>query len=388
MDVDIAIIGAGPAGLCLAQVLSGQGLQIALIEKQSRAALADPAFDGREIALTHSSHHLLQRMGLWDRLPIDDLSPLRDARVFNGPSPFALHISAQGSTRDQLGWLVPNHRIRQAAYEGVAECGDVTLIDNARVLALDTDSQCARITLDDGRTIQAKLAVAADSRFSDARRAMGIGARMRDFGKTMLVARVAHEKPHHHAAWEWFGYGQTLALLPLNGDRASVVVTLPQHAMQRLVALDDAQFGLEMQHRFQDRLGAMQLLGSRHTYPLVGVYANQFVGQRFALVGDAAVGMHPVTAHGFNLGLRSIETLARSVKEAIAHGQDIAAPALLSRYERSHRAASLPLYLATNLVASLYTDDRTPARLVRNATLRAANLLAPFKRAIATHLTA
>jgi ubiquinone biosynthesis UbiH/UbiF/VisC/COQ6 family hydroxylase len=231
--------------------------------------------------------------------------------------------------------------------------------------------------------------VAADSRFSDTRRAMGIPASMHDFGKTMLVLRMQHEVPHEQVAWEWFGHGQTLALLPLHDPHtSSVVLTLPPQAMQALLALDDAALELAMAERFQQRLGAMRVAGPRCAYPLVGVYAKRFVAERFALIGDAAVGMHPVTAHGFNFGLLGQDTLARELRAAVAAGRSICSPALLQRYGRAHRRATLPLYLATQMLAGLYTDDRRPARLVRKLALGAGARLGPFKRLVMSGLTA
>ena len=191
-----------------------------------------------------------------------------------------------------------------------------------QVTGIQTDAQSARLTLAGGETLSARLVVAADSRHSSTRRAMGIAADMHDYGRTMLVCNMTHERPHEETAWEWFDHGQTLALLPMNPDpvsgrpRSSVVLTLPHQAIQPLLGLDEAAFGLEMTRRFGGQLGDMRLVSTRHAYPLVGVWARRFVAQRFAVVGDAAVGMHPVTAHGFNLGLRSIDTLSKALDPA------------------------------------------------------------------------
>lgn len=386
-DVDVAIVGAGPAGLCLARSLAGAGLSIALLERQALPALREAAFDGREIALTHTSRRILEELDIWPRIDAADISLLRDARVLNGSSSFALDITAQDGRSEQLGWLVPNFLIRRAAFEAVAACDDVALHAEVEVRGLRHLDDAVELQLSDGKTLRAVLLVAADSRFSGTRKMLGIGAQMRDFGREMMVCRVEHELPHQHVAMEWFRYGQTLALLPLNGDRASVVLTLPGHEMQALQALDDAALGQEFERRFDGRMGKMQVIGSRHVYPLVGVYAEKFVGRRCALVGDAAVGMHPVTAHGFNLGLLGQQRLAREVLAAHRAGRGPACPAALRRYERGHRMTARPLYLATTLVAGMYGDERPPARLARDAALRLAQHVTPFRRLIAAHLT-
>ena len=384
---DVAIIGAGPAGLCLARALSGQGLSIVLLERQAENALADPAFDGREIALTHASQALLEQLGLWQRLPAEEVAVLRDAQVLNGPSLFALKIEAGQAGAERLGHLVANRAIRRAAYEAVQACADVQLRCAAAVTAIRHREREVELELAGGELLRTRLLVAADSRFSETRRQLGIGARLKDFGKTMLVCRMDHEKPHRQTAWEWFGYGQTLALLPLNGEQSSVVLTLPPREIERLRALDEDAFAREMERRFDRRLGAMRLASERHAYPLIGAYAEKLVGPRCALIGDAAVGMHPVTAHGFNFGLGSVQRLSAAVLAAKARREDIAAPAVLARYARQHRLATWPLYQATNLLVDVYTDDRLPLKLLRGAGLRVAQGLLPLKKGIARHLT-
>jgi ubiquinone biosynthesis UbiH/UbiF/VisC/COQ6 family hydroxylase len=385
---DVVIIGAGPAGLCLARALSGHGLSVVVLERQAEHELAEPAFDGREIALTHASQALLEKLGLWQRLPADEIAVLRDAQVLNGPSLFALKIRAEQAGAERLGHLAANRAIRRSAFDAVAECADVQLRCGVKVGAIRHREREVELELVNDEVLRTRLLVAADSRFSETRRQLGIGARLKDFGKTMLVCRMEHEKPHRQTAWEWFGYGQTLALLPLNGNRSSVVLTLPPREIERLRGLDEEAFAREMERRFDRRLGAMQLVSERHAYPLIGAYADRLVGPRCALIGDAAIGMHPVTAHGFNFGLGSVRRLTEAVLAAHARREDIAAPALLSRYERQHRLATWPLYQATNLLVDMYTDDRLPVRLLRGAGLRVAQGLLPLRKEIARHLTA
>ena len=389
MPFDIVIIGAGPAGLCFARSLAGSGLRIALVERQEEAALMAPADDGREIAITHHSQRLLRELGLWQRLHEEEIGTLRDALVLDGDDRDGLVFHHDEAGKPQLGWLLSNHAIRRAAYAEVMTLPEVERITGARVGSVRSGADGAEVDLDNGDTLRAQLVVAADSRFSETRRAMGIAAGMHDFGKTMLVLRMQHDVPHEQVAWEWFGVGQTLALLPLHDPHtSSVVLTLPPQQMQALLALDDAALEVAMAERFQQRLGSMRVVGPRCVYPLVGVYANRFVDERFALIGDAAVGMHPVTAHGFNFGLLGQDTLARELRAALAAGQPLWEQAPLRRYERQHRRATRPLYLATQMLADLYTDDRRPARALRKLALGAGARLGPFKRLVMSGLTA
>lgn len=387
MTIDVAIVGAGPAGLCLARALDGLGLKIRLFDGAAEGDLAEPAEDGREIALTHPSQALLERIGIWQRLDATTLSELRDAAVFDGESPRPMRISHADGGSDRLGTLVANHRIRKAAWEAVAEQAGVEVEAGVRVEGTALTATGRRLELCGGRSVEADLVIAADSRFSSLRRAAGIGSRMRDFGSSMLLAHMRLERDHEHVAWEWFGYDRTLALLPLVGRRASAVITLPHEQAARLAECDEADFNREVTAMYRHRLGEMQLDSRRHLYPLVGVWPDRLVAERLALVGDAAVGMHPVTAHGFNLGLKGIEILSRAMHSAAGRGLPVFDRSLLSTYQRRHRMASLPLYLATATVVGLYTNDHLPARLLRRSVLRVANRIAPFRQAVAGQLT-
>lgn len=394
MDFDIALIGAGPAGLSMARALSGTGLRIALIEQQPAAAFADPADDGREIALSQRSLRLLRQFGLWEHIPADAIYPLEQAAVFNGDGRSPLRVRPlPGQTA--LGALVPNHHIRRAAWEAVRDQDGLTLLDGRQLAAIDMQVDGVRVALRPTaaageaapQTLQARLLLAADSRFSTARRMLGVAADSHDFGKTMLVCRMEHAQPHRHTAWEWFGFGQTLAVLPLSEGLCSVVLTLPQREMDAVTAMSDAAFADDIARRLQHRLGDMRCAGQRRTYPLVGVYAQRFAGARFALIGDAAVGMHPVTAHGFNFGLHGVDLLAAELRGALRAGADIGAAEHLQRYARAHRRATRALYLATQAIATLYTDDRSPARQLRALALDAARRFAPLRLGIAAALS-
>ncbi|MFC7335187.1 5-demethoxyubiquinol-8 5-hydroxylase UbiM [Rhodocista pekingensis] len=385
IDCDIAVIGAGPAGLAFARGLAGSGLSVTLVERSPEAALAEPAFDGREIALTHRSVRTLQALGAWDRIPAAETAPLREALVLDGNAPVVLTFTPE--TRGApLGTLVPNHLIRRALWESVQAAGCAQVLSGVAVATVTAGEDGAGLTLADGRTVTARLVVAADTRFSEARRQLGIAATMQDFGRSMLVARVAHEKPHGGIATEWFGHGQTIAMLPLNGDVSSLVLTLPSARIEALMKADEAAFNAEVTQRTERRWGALRLVGSRHAYPLVATYADRFVAPRFALVGDAAVGMHPVTAHGFNFGLSGAQRLGMEIRAGLARGRDAADPGGLRRYEVAHRAATWPLFTATNAIASLYTDDSVPARLLRGAVMRLGSALAPARRLVTAQL--
>lgn len=383
MTYDAAIIGAGPAGLTLAGALARAGLSVALIDPADAGTLADPPDDGREIALTALSRELLTHWRQWPLLAPDEITAMHEAQVFDGDAPVPMSVRAPDGA-DALGWMVSNRALRRIAYQAAADATGIDWHLGRRARGLERGPDGARVRLDDGRTLDARLVVAADSRFSEARRMAGLSARHRDFGRSMLVCRMRLERPRPGIAWECLDYGQTLALLPLGGDLASVVITLPSAEIARLQALSAEDFARETAERYRGRLGAMRLEGGRHVYPLVGVCPDRLVADRFACVGDAAIGMHPITAHGYNLGLRGIGMLVPRIRAAAETGGDIAAPALLADYEREFQAISRPLYLATQSIVRLYTDDRPPARLLRRAGLRFGAGFAPFRQML-TH---
>jgi ubiquinone biosynthesis UbiH/UbiF/VisC/COQ6 family hydroxylase len=384
---DIAVIGAGPAGLALARALKDSGLKVILCESSSAAELKSPKPDGRDIALTHLSRNLMTELGLWQKLPQKEINPLKQARVINGTSPYFLHFEKPDAPDATLGWLVPNYLIRSAAYAAVTACKNVEIKTDCPVKLVKTDADGATLTLEKGGQIRARLAVAADTRFSQTRRQVGIATRMRDFGRSVIVCRMSTQLSHQDIAYECFIDEQTLAVLPLAGRNCSVVVTLPSYEAARLQAMPPAEFAQYVEERFQSRVGKMKLTGERVLYPLVATYADKFYGERIALVGDAAVGMHPVTAHGFNFGLRGAVDLAQRIAAAADVGGDIGAKEILAAYSRQHRKATRPLYLATNGLVEIYTKDNLPARLLRRGLLHLGNALPPVKRILMSQLT-
>ncbi|MBT9494032.1 MAG: 5-demethoxyubiquinol-8 5-hydroxylase UbiM [Paucibacter sp.] len=385
---EVLIVGAGPAGLSMACALADAGITCCVLEANSLASLQNPADDGREIALTHKGIAILQGLKQWQDLPAAEIAPLRRAHVFNGDAHQHLAFDAEGSGRKVLGRLVSNHWLRRVAYQGALKRpGLIRIRAEAQVAQVRLGAQAATISLADGEELSAPLLIAADSRFSAIRRQAGIGVEMRDFGRSVIVCRIQHSQANQGIALECFHYGHTLALLPLNGDCSSLVLTLPADRANAMMNWDEAQFMQWVGTELRGRLGALQPLGARHLYPLVATYAHRFAAERLALVGDAAVGMHPVTAHGYNFGLYGVELLAGLLGAAKQAGQDLGGAAALERYATEHRRATWAIYQGTNAVVRLFTDERPAARLLRRGVLQIAQALPPLKAVISAQLT-
>ena len=386
-DYDVVIIGAGPAGLSFACSLAEKKIRVLIVERSSIDSISNPQPDGREIAITHQSRKILYELGVWSLIDGDEVSLMKEAKVYSGSSNSLLNFDAKKSSIEALGYLVPNYLIRKGLYERVLQANNVDIVSDISVEDINTNNAGAEVTLSDGKNLKSSLVVAADSRFSELRRKMGIPSLMKDFSKVMIVTRMEHEKNHNHVALECFNYGHTLALLPLNGNVSSVVLTVSADNAKEILSLSETKFNEMATEGFKQKLGQMKQIGERYSYPLIGVYAQKFKAKRFALVGDAAVGMHPVTAHGFNLGLKGQDLLSFAVKRAFDHGLDIGSDEVLNNYERKHINFSRLMYFGTNGVVALFTNDTFVAKRIRKLVLKFANRFPPVKSLITSHLT-
>jgi ubiquinone biosynthesis UbiH/UbiF/VisC/COQ6 family hydroxylase len=384
---DIVIIGGGPAGLSFACSMIGTDVKVLVVEKSNLESISNPQADGREIALTHLSLRILKKLGVWDLVDHAQVSLLKEAKVFDGDSPSLLNFKSEDSSIEALGYLVPNYQVRKALYQRVENADNITVMTEAMVDNVEYHEIYSDVLFADGNVIKTKLVIAADSRFSNIRRKVGIPALMKDFSKVMIVTKMEHENSHNNIALECFDYGQTLALLPMVGNISSIVLTVATDKSQAMLDMSEEDFNAKITQDFKGELGQMTQSGERHSYPLVGVHAQTFIANRFALIGDAAVGMHPVTAHGFNLGLRGQDILATLIKEAVSHGQDIGSKSLLKLFEKKHINLTRLMFFGTNGIVALFTNDAPVIKQVRRFVLKFAEHFPPIKYLISNHLT-
>jgi len=377
---DIVVVGGGPTGIAFACGFAETNVRVAIVDKLPREVIANPKIDGREIALTHHSVKILKKLNVWRHISSKLISVIKEARVLDGDSTYFLNFSHQEIQKECLGYLIPNHVIRKNLYKRLRDLSNITLINKAECLSININKQYASIVLSNGKKIKTSLVVAADSRFSKMRSKMGISAFTRNFNKNMIVCRMEHEKPHQSIAYEFFRYNQTQASLPYIKNQSGIITTATKDLTSALMKMDKKKFNKEMENSFNNFFGKMKLLGKRYSYPMVTTYAKKFVSHRFAVIGDAAVGMHPVTAHGFNLGLKGLEILINEVKAAIKSKTDIGLTAILRNYQSKLHRVAAPVYLATNAIINLYTSTILPAKLTRQFILRFVNIVKPVKQ--------
>jgi len=387
MKYDIIIIGSGPVGLSLAKALSLLDLRICIVDQQSEAILSSPLDDGREVAITHLSKKILSELGSWQLIDEESIALIKEAKVLNGLSPYSLHFSHQETDQATLGHLIPNRLIKAAAYKVIQNLENIHCMTETKVKEFSINDTGTLVTLDSGETIDSDMIIAADGRLSGSRRQMGIPAEVKDFGKTVIVCKMNHEKPHNNTAYECFHYGRTLAVLPMAGNYCSVVITISSDKATEIMKMTDEKFNQDIQNRFNNRLGDMTVCGEKFSYPLYASHADYFHSERFVLVGDAAVGMHPVTAHGFNLGLRGSYNLANIIGTALDKNTPYYSKDVLKEYNQKHQLITRPLYYGTNVLVDLYNSDRVTAKLLRRLALRFGNNFWPVKKLIMDQLT-
>ena len=386
MKFDLVIIGAGPTGLSIACALAKTKLKIAIIEKNSSSKFAKPQIDGRDIALTHRSKNILKKFGIWKFINSKIISPVKEARILDGDSPRYLHFDHIKTVKDCLGYLVPNQIIKKAVYKKLQTLKKIKIFSENEVSKIISNKFLSKVYLKNKKILESKLTVVADGRLSKNREKLGIYANKTNFGTSMTVFRMKHQLNNNNIASEYFHYTQTLAVLPIQRNLSSIVITLQNDKSKIFLNMTKEKINQKIENDLKRKFGKMSLIGKKYTYPMLTVYSNEFFRDRCVLVGDAALSMHPITAQGFNLGLIGIDILQNEIKNALINKIDLGDTSVLKRYEKKFRKISLPIYLATNGIAKLYTNQSFPTKIVRKTVLRLGNIIWPIKNAIMDEL--
>ncbi|WP_375204680.1 UbiH/UbiF/VisC/COQ6 family ubiquinone biosynthesis hydroxylase [Hyphococcus sp.] len=386
---DIVIIGGGPAGGLASLALAAQGFSCALVDAADPAVMRAEAFDGRTSAISYASARVFKRLGLWDAIA-PDAEPIRDILVTDGRaksrfsegavSNFSLHFDSRELGEDQpLGWIVENKVIRDALFDAIERTENIALFAPAMRAATKFNPENAIVDLADGRQLIAKLVVAADGRRSPLRAEAGIKTNDWRYNQTGIVASVAHEKPHHGVAQEFFLPAGPFAILPMTHNRSSLVWTEDAGAAPAYMALSDEKFRIEIENRFGPYLGAIEPAEPRWSYPLAFTLAQSYAAPRLALIGDAAHAIHPIAGQGYNLGIKDIAALADVLSEGRDVGLDIGAMTVLHNYQKWRRFDSAALALGCDSLVRLFSNDIGPLRLARSLGMSAVGRVKPLR---------
>ena len=384
IQVDVVIAGGGLVGLTLGVALAGAGIETAVVDGAPSEAMKDAAFDGRVSSIALGSRRVLDGIGVWPALA-DDAQPILEIRVSDGDAPLFLHYDHEAVGSDPLGYIVENRSIRAALLERAAALAALRHLAPASVEALEPAAGAVQARLADGRCVRARLAVAADGANSGLRTAAGIETVRWSYEQTGIVCTVLHERPHRGIAHERFLPAGPFAILPMTGDRSSLVWTERAALAPSLMEASSEVFARELGARFGDFLGALEPTGPRWSYPLRLAHAKRYVAPRLALAGDAAHAIHPLAGQGFNLGIRDAAVLAELVVDRARLGLDIGGDDVLTHYQRRRRFDSVVLMGVTDGLNRLFSNDNQGLRLVRDVGLAAVNEMPPVKRFFMRH---
>ena len=389
---DVIVIGAALNGLAAALALGGRNarrpLEIAVVDVKDPREFATNSFDGRASAITAAARRMFEALGVWQKVA-HEAEPMRDIIVTDSATPGAARpVLLQFGPEDMRGGpsshMIENRHLYGAMLAEAQESPRIRFSVGQAVVRYHFGPGLAGVTLADGTTLRGPLIVAADGRNSPAREAAGIRLVGWPYDQMGLVATVEHELPHHGRAEEHFTPSGPFAILPLPGNRSSLVWSERKEEAERVLALPLEAFEDGLRLRFGTHLGAVKLISGRHGYPLSLYVAETFSGPRLALVGDAAHVLHPLAGLGFNLGLRDVAALADCIHDAAALGLDIGSDSVLERYTQWRRFDTVATAAAMDGMNRLFANTNPVLTLLRRAGLVAVNRLGGLKSIFVT----
>jgi 2-octaprenyl-6-methoxyphenol hydroxylase len=376
------VIGGGAfAGLALALALrQGLGAEIPIIVADP-ALSTRPSRDTRATAIVAACRRLFDAIGVWSQVadgaqPILDMV-VTDSRLEDATRPAFLTFAGQVEPGEPFAHMVENRHLIDALVER-AEAEGVQLRAMA-VTDFTVKPDEIEVSLSDGTSIEASLLVAADGARSKLRQRAGIATHGWDYDQSGIVVTVGHERDHHGRAEEHFLPAGPFAILPLKGNRSSLVWTEKRDEAARIVGLSDEEFHNELEQRFGLHLGEVKALDRPRAFPLGYFVARSFIGERLALIGDAAHVIHPIAGQGLNLGLKDVAALAEVVVDAARLGLDPGEASVIERYQRWRRFDTMAMGLATNSLNLLFSNRSTLLRTVRDIGLGLVDRTPPLK---------
>lgn len=381
MDTDVIILGGGLVGATLALALGAHGLGSIVIDPADPAITLAPGFDGRASAVASASHRMLDAIGVGETLAGKGCA-IRQIRVSDGLEPGALDFVPDADD-GALGTMYENKLLRRMLFDAATAAPHVDLRMQTRATSVDRATAGVTVTLDSGDTARAPLLIAAEGRNSPTRAAAGITIARWSYGHSAIIGAFRHERPHDDVAYEIFYSSGPFALLPLPDDdighRSAIVWTVDAKHAAGMLKLGDRAFLAEAEKRMGGFLGALSAASPRASYPLGFHHAARITGERLALVGDAAHGIHPIAGQGLNLGFRDVATLTEVLVEGKRLGLDLGDAALLARYQRWRGLDTFMVAAATDTLTRLFGIPGKTASAVRRFGISAVNAIPPLK---------
>jgi len=387
VDYDIVIAGGGMIGTSLALALAPLGLRVAVVEAVARKDGQQPSFDDRSTALSRSTQRMFEAMGLWDEV-VAASTPIADIHVSDKGRFGFSHIDAEEQGVEALGYVVINRVLGAVLQSRLLRTSGVDVKCPARIESIELGPDHATATLrseDREQTLTCKLLVAADGANSAVREMMGISATKREYGQRAVIGNLLPEKNIDNRAFERFTEQGPLAILPVADGRAGFIWTVSEDDADRVLKLDDAEFLAEIQEEFGYRLGKFSRVGKRAAYPLILSKALRLTATRSVLVGNSAHGLHPVSAQGFNLGMRDVAALCDCIADPQANGSDPGEAAVLDRYAQWRRSDQQKLVHFTDNLVRLFGSTRPGLRTLRNIGMIGFDLVPGVRSLFAKH---
>ena len=384
---DIVIAGGGMIGTSLALALVPLGLKIAVVEAVARKQRLQPSFDDRSTTLSRSTQRMFDAMGIWNEV-VAASTPIRAIHISDKGRFGFSHIDAEEQGVDALGYVVINRVLGEVLQSKLDAVVGVNVFCPARIEAIELGPDRAAATLksaDGKQTLTCKLLVAADGANSAVREMMGISAQRREYGQCAVIGNLLPEKKLDYRAYERFTPQGPLAILPIADDRAAFVWTVSEDDADRVLGLDDDEFLAEIQQEFGFRLGKFSRVGQRAAYPLVLSKAVRMTATRSVLIGNSAHGLHPVSAQGFNLGMRDVAALCDCIADGQSGELDPGASQLLDRYAKWRRSDQKKLVHFTDNLVRLFGSTRPGLRTLRNIGMLGFDLIPGVRSLFAKH---
>ncbi|MGY8985094.1 MAG: UbiH/UbiF/VisC/COQ6 family ubiquinone biosynthesis hydroxylase [Sphingomonadales bacterium] len=381
---DVLIAGGGMAGMTLACGLAKFDFKVCVVDTAAQNTQLQQNFDGRSSAIAYAAYRMLDGLDLWPHMGFS-AQPINEIRVSDGNTPFYLHFDHEDLGEGPLGYMVENRHTRQGLFEKAATLKNLKILTPDKINSYTTPDNISLVKLNSGMEIETKLVVGAEGRGSPLRKGASIGVTNFGYGQTGLVATIEHELPHKGIAHEIFLSDGPFAILPLTGNRASLVWTTTDSLAKTIMGLSPRAFNAEIMKRTGDFLGDVKAIDGRWSYPLTLQILDSYIDNRLVLIGDAAHGVHPVAGQGLNMGFRDIAALIEVLHSAREVGQDIGVKEVLEKYQRWRRTDNLVMAGVMDGLVRLFSNDIMPLKKVRDYGLHIVERIPSLKRFFMRH---